>query len=85
MKTGFNLALEYQEGILPPKIMLNVFSEKKGGLMWRSWMPKGGVDWFGPPWSKIDIGRHNRTVCLCLHFYLYFCILCVFVSHWEDW
>ena len=83
--TIFNLALEYQEGILPPKILLSVFSKKKGGLMWRSWMPKGGVDWFGPPWSKIDIGRHNRTVCLCLYFYLYFCILCVFVSHWVDW
>ena len=83
--TIFNLALEYQEGILPPKILLSVFSKKKGGLMWRSWMPKGGVDWFGPPWSKIDIGRHNRTVCLCLYFYFCFCILCLFVSHWVYW
>ena len=44
-------------------------------------MPKGGVDWFGPPWSKIDIGRHNRTVCLCLYFYFFIFVFFVYLYH----
>ena len=44
-------------------------------------MPKGGVDWFGPPWSKIDIGRHNRTVCLCLYFYFFNFVFFVYLYH----